>query len=40
MKKEWLTLEDLAGSTLQMLEPGLSSPFNLSLPEPADLNPR
>lgn len=37
MKKEWLTLEEVVGSALQMLEPGLSSPINLSLPEPLTL---
>lgn len=34
LKKKWLTLEEVVGSALQMLEPGLSSPINLSLPEP------
>ncbi|EGM8444689.1 sensor histidine kinase [Escherichia coli] len=37
LKKEWLTLEEVVGSALQMLEPGLSSPINLSLPEPLTL---
>ncbi len=36
LKKEWLTLEEVVGSALQMLEPGLSSPINL-LPEPLTL---
>lgn len=37
LKKEWLTLEEVVGSALQMLEPGLSSSINLSLPEPLTL---
>jgi two-component system sensor histidine kinase KdpD len=37
LKKEWLTLEEVVGSALQMLEPGLSAPINLSLPEPLTL---
>lgn len=37
LKKEWLTLEEVVGSALQMLEPGLSSPINLSLPAPLTL---
>ncbi|XNM89847.1 hypothetical protein ACLK1X_04105 [Escherichia coli] len=37
LKKEWLTLEEVVGSALQMLEPGSSSPINLSLPEPLTL---
>ncbi|HAH0865668.1 TPA: hypothetical protein GFY00_04690 [Escherichia coli] len=37
LKKEWLTLEEVVGSALQMLEPGLSSTINLSLPEPLTL---
>ncbi|MEN0613030.1 two-component system sensor histidine kinase KdpD [Klebsiella indica] len=37
LKKEWLTLEEIVGSALQMLEPGLSRPVNLSLPEPLTL---
>ncbi|ELL4954775.1 DUF4118 domain-containing protein [Escherichia coli] len=37
LKKEWLTLEEVVGSALQMPEPGLSSPINLSLPEPLTL---
>lgn len=37
LKKEWLTLEEVVGSALQMLEPDLSSPINLSLPEPLTL---
>src|SRR5699024_11150460 len=37
LKKEGLTLEEVVGSALQMLEPGLSSPINLSLPEPLTL---
>ncbi len=37
LKKEWLTLEEVVGSALQMLEPGLSAPINLSLPAPLTL---
>ena len=37
LKKEWLTLEEVVGSALQMLEPGLAAPINLSLPEPLTL---
>lgn len=37
LKKEWLTLEEVVGSALQMLEPGLAHPINLSLPEPLTL---
>lgn len=37
LKKEWLTLEEVVGSALQMLEHGLSAPINLSLPEPLTL---
>ncbi|XNM82805.1 hypothetical protein ACLK1V_03760 [Escherichia coli] len=35
--KKWLTLGEVVGSALQMLERGLSSPINLSLPEPLTL---
>lgn len=37
LKKEWLTLEEVVGSALQMLEPGLAAPINLSLPAPLTL---
>ncbi|MFP1483151.1 histidine kinase dimerization/phospho-acceptor domain-containing protein [Escherichia coli] len=37
LKKEWLTLEEVVGSALQMLEPGLSSPINLFSARTADL---
>ncbi|ECI3497508.1 two-component system sensor histidine kinase KdbD, partial [Salmonella enterica subsp. salamae] len=33
LKKEWLTLEEVVGSALQMLEPGLLHPITLSLPQ-------
>ncbi|QMI04541.1 two-component system sensor histidine kinase KdpD [Citrobacter sp. RHB25-C09] len=37
LNKEWLTLEEVVGSALKMLEPGLAHPINLSLPEPLTL---
>lgn len=37
LKKEWLTLEEVVGSALKMLEPGLLHPINLSLPAPLTL---
>lgn len=37
LKKEWLTLEEVVGSALKMLEPGLLHPVNLSLPAPLTL---
>ncbi|MCP1690478.1 two-component system sensor histidine kinase KdpD [Citrobacter farmeri] len=37
LKKEWLTLEEVVGSALKMLEPGLVHPVNLSLPAPLTL---
>lgn len=37
LKKEWLTLEEVVGSALQMLEPRLAAPINLSLPAPLTL---
>ncbi|MGJ2514161.1 ATP-binding protein, partial [Salmonella enterica subsp. enterica serovar Paratyphi A] len=33
LKKEWLTLGEVVGSALQMLEPGLLHPITLSLPQ-------
>lgn len=37
LHKEWLTLEEVVGSALKMLEPGLLQPVNLSLPAPLTL---
>src|SRR5690606_38913449 len=38
LKKEWLTLEEVVGSALKMLEPGFGGhPVALSLPEPLAL---